>query len=69
MSQTHEKTRVLKEISPETERLIRLIEKVGFGEVRIVIQNGKPVRAENIVRQVKLDSPDEFEQGFKTISL
>jgi hypothetical protein len=61
-------TRVSKEITLEWQNLMSLVERVQFGEVRIVIQNGKPMRAEQIVKAVKLDAPD-FREELKTVSL
>lgn len=41
----------------EFERLKEAIKRIGYGEVRIVIQAGKPVRIEVGIKQIKLDGP------------
>lgn len=53
----------------EWERLKLLAEKIGFGEVRVIIQHGKPARVEMIVKSVRLDDLDDFAQGLDTVSL
>lgn len=53
----------------EWERLKLLMGRVGFGEIRIIIKDGKPVRAENIVRQIKLDDDEGFNEKLRGISL
>lgn len=65
---TPTQTRVAKEITLEWQNLMVLVERVQYGEVRIVVQNGKPVRAEQIVKAVKLDAPD-FREELSTVSL
>lgn len=68
MSHAPTQTRVAKEITLEWQNLMVLVERVQYGEVRIVVQNGKPVRAEQIVKAVKLDAPD-FREELSTVSL
>lgn len=46
-------------ITPEWKKLMRLVERLGFGEVKIHVQNGRPVRVEIAIKSVKLDSPDD----------
>lgn len=53
----------------EFERLRQLIERIGFGEVRVIIQQGKPVRVDHAIKQIKLDSPDDFAQGLDAVRL
>jgi hypothetical protein len=48
-------------IPPEWQNLMRLIERLGFGEVKISVQNGKPVRVEIAVKSIKLDAPPKVE--------
>jgi len=55
--------------TPNWQRLAKLITTVGYGEMRLVIQNGEPVRAELISKSIRLDNPDEFEVQVKLISL
>lgn len=52
----------------EMQRLQELIERLQFGEIRIIVQNGKPVRAEQVVKSIKLDHPDQ-EDELKTLQL
>ncbi len=63
------KTRVLKEIDKEWDRLMKVAQRIDFGRVEIVFQNGKPIRVEVLVKQIKLDSDKEFEDELKTIPL
>lgn len=35
-------------------RLLEMIRKMGFGEIRIFVADGQPVRAEEIKKSVKL---------------
>lgn len=55
--------------SKEWERLRKLAERVGFGELRVIIQNGKPVRVETAIKQIKLDTPEDFAQGLDIIPM
>ena len=41
-------------LSEKERNLIELIRKVGFGEIRIVVNEGIPTRAEEIRKSVKL---------------
>lgn len=55
--------------SPNWQRLGTLFETIGFGEVRVVVKDGEPIRAEIIIKSVRLDSPEEFEDRLKLIQL
>lgn len=46
--------------TPEWNHLVRLVETIGYGELRLVIQNGKPVRVEVAVKTIKLDDKEDF---------
>ena len=61
--------RVSKEIPPEWLRLMDVAARIQYGEVRIVIQNGTPIRVEVAIKQIKLDSDKDFQDGLKTIPL
>lgn len=37
---------------------MRLVEKLGFGEVKIHVKNGKPYRVEIAIKSIMLDAPD-----------
>ena len=58
-----------KPLTIEWKNLIRLVEKLGFGEIKISVQQGKPVRVEIAVKSVKLDQPlpEKFDE--ETIAL
>lgn len=42
-------------LSPQEEKLIRLIRSIDYGEVHIIIKENKPIRVEQISRNIKLD--------------
>lgn len=63
------KTRVLKEIDKEWDRLMKIAQRIDFGRVEVIFQNGKPVRVEIVVKQIKLDVDKDFEEGLNTIPL
>jgi hypothetical protein len=48
---------------------MRLAASVQYGEAKIVFNNSKPIRADFIVKQIKLTSDEEFKQGLETIPL
>lgn len=58
-----------KKDSKEWERLKALIERIGHGEVRVIIQQGKPVRVENTIQSIKLDTPENFAQALEALQL
>ena len=41
-------------LSKEEEKLIELIRKIDFGEARVVITDGRPIRVEEIKKSIKL---------------
>lgn len=51
MTEEKEKTMVL---SQKEENLIRIIRQVEFGEVRVIITDGNPIRVEEIKKSIKL---------------
>lgn len=42
----------------EWKKLMRLVEKLGFGEIKIHVKNGKPYRVEIAIKSIMLDAPD-----------
>lgn len=48
---------------------MRLVEKLGFGEVKIHVKNGKPYRIEIAIKSIMLDTPgeDEFDDVIVSI--
>ncbi len=49
-----DKEKVQMELTEKEARLMEIIRKLDFGEVRIVIQDGVPTRVEEIKRSIKL---------------
>lgn len=43
-----------KKPDPKMEKLERIIEHIGFGELRVIIQEGKPIRVEELKKSIKL---------------
>ena len=62
------KTRVMREIPAEWDRLIKFAEALKFGEINVKIKNGIPYLIENAIQQIALDDPN-FEQNIKVIPL
>ncbi len=63
------KTKVMREIPAEWDRLMKFAEVLKFGEAKIIFQNGRPVRIDHAIQQIKIDSEKEFDDGLKTIPL
>lgn len=53
----------------EWDRLKILARRINYGEMRVILQAGKPIRVETAIKQIKLDSPDDFTQGLETIPI
>jgi hypothetical protein len=53
-----ESIQVMRQIPPEWDKLMNFVEQLKFGEVRLVIQQGKPVRVEAAIQQIRLDSKE-----------
>ena len=43
------------ELTPQEEKLIRLIRTIGYGEVHIFIKESKPFRVEEVKKSIRLD--------------
>ncbi len=46
-----------KKFDPKIEKLkkiIKIIKDIGFGELRVIIQDGRPIRVEEIKKSIKL---------------
>jgi len=52
-------TRIMKEVPPEWDNLMYIAARLEFGELRIVVKNGKPVRIESGIKQINLDVPSQ----------
>ena len=61
--------RVTREIPPEWDRLMRAAQRLDYGELRVIIQEGKPVRVEAGIKQIKLDSDESFNKDLTTIPI
>lgn len=48
-----------KNMPAEMVRLVRFIERLKYGEIRVIVQQGKPIRIEIAVKQIRLDQPVE----------
>ncbi len=42
------------ELTPKEVKLIEIIRETAFGEIKIVVQNGEPIRVEEIKKSIKL---------------
>lgn len=42
------------QVTEREKRLIDLIRELGYGEIRIVVQNSEPVRIEEVKKSIKL---------------
>jgi hypothetical protein len=62
-------SRTMREITPEWERLFRVASIIGRGTAMVVFNEGRPVQIDIVVKKIKLDSNDEFEEKLKTIPL
>ncbi len=49
----------MKEVPPEWDNLMYIAARLEFGELRIVVKNGKPVRIESGIKQINLDVPSQ----------
>lgn len=41
-------------ISPREKALLKLIKEIGHGEMKVIIQDGEPIRIEEIAKSIKL---------------
>jgi hypothetical protein len=54
------------------QRLKIVAEKMQFGEMKVIVHEGRPVRIENVIQRIKLDDIEnekEFEDKLKTVIL
>ncbi len=63
------KSRIMREITPEWERLFRVASIIGRGTATVVFNEGRPVQIDIAVKKIKLDSDQDFEEKLKTIPL
>ena len=55
------KTRIVKEISPQWDELMRLVSQIKFGQVVLRIQNSEVIIAEYTITRQKGEEVDGFE--------
>jgi len=41
-------------LSEQEKRLIEIVREIGYGEIRIIVQDGRPVRVEETKKSIKL---------------
>lgn len=63
------KTKVMRQIEPEWDRLMRLADAVHRGRAVVVFNEGKPVMAEITVKKISLDREDDFNSKVQIIPL
>lgn len=63
------KTKIMREIPPEWDKLMRVAVQLNYGEITLKIKNGKPTLIEQSIKQIRLDDDQDFEDGLKTIPL
>lgn|GEM_PF-5658179 len=47
--------RMRESASPSALRLLWVISQIGYGELRVIVKNGEPVRVVEAVKEIKLD--------------
>ena len=63
------KTRVIREISPEWDRLMQLGIRIGRGRAVVYFNEGRPVQVDFAVKKIKLDVKEDFKEKLETIPL
>ena len=41
-------------IDEKEKKLLKLIREIGFGEIKVIINDGKPIRVEELKKSIKL---------------
>ena len=65
----HHEARVMQEIPPEWQRLMKVAARIDRGRATVVFNEGRPVQIDIAVKKIKLDTDEDFEEKLKTISL
>ena len=60
---------ITRQVSPEWDRLMRIVAKADHGELKLHFKNGNAKRVENLVQSIMLDSDEEYKKGLDTILL
>jgi hypothetical protein len=63
------KIKITIELEEEWIRLIQVAGKIKYGKIDIVVQNGIPVRLDNVIQQIKLDDPADFRDKMECVPL
>ncbi len=63
------KTRVMREIPIEWDRMIELGKQIGTGKATITFNQGRPVMVEVIVKKINLDKDEDFQAKRKVIPM
>lgn len=48
------KERDIKALTEKEEKLLKLIREIRFGEIKIIVQDGMPIRIEEVRKSIKL---------------
>ena len=60
MNQQPQKPRIIKEVTPQWEEIMRLVSQIKFGQIVIKIQNSELFIAEYTITRKKGEEVDEF---------
>lgn len=60
MNQQPQKQRIVREITPQWEEIMRLVSQIKFGQIIIKIQNSEVLVAEYTITRKKGEEVDEF---------
>lgn len=41
-------------ITDKEKKLLKVIREIGFGEIKVIINDGKPIRIEELIKSIKL---------------
>lgn len=58
---------MLAALPKEWRNLVRIVNKLNYGEVRITIQDGMPKMVEVAIKKIKLEDTDEVEDKIYTL--
>ncbi|WP_032123151.1 MULTISPECIES: DUF2292 domain-containing protein [Clostridium] len=42
------------QLNEKEEKLLKIIKEVGFGEIKVIVQDGLPIRIEEVRKSIKL---------------
>jgi hypothetical protein len=60
---------ITRNISPNWDRLMRLGNKLNYGEVRVIFQNGEPTRVEQTIKKISLEDDKDFKKDLEVVIL